>query len=281
MVEITSDRGGRRRRNLVRVHESLDLAGTDRTLHNGICVTTVERTLVGATMQVAVNLHNLSNLAFRVKNLQVTALSIDPLDHSRLTPVATLTPDSEPEDGFTLGPLVSDRGPIIFSNSTIIPSLVESLMANSTGLIFRISNYDIVNEDGRNFAFTSQDVVERTGAVLIDFGGANDLLAVQQFTVHGQKIRRPDVVLFVNGLPLVVIELKNPGAEQATVKGAWNQVQTYRNDIPAIFAPNAVCVVSDGLGALMGSMFDRAFRMFTDAFEKRAGQIYGGDSSVA
>jgi type I restriction enzyme R subunit len=81
----------------------------------------------------------------------------------------------------------------------------------------------------------------------------NDWLAVNQFTVVGSKARRPDVVIFVNGLPLGLIELKNPGAEQATVKGAWNQVQTYRRDVPAIFTPNAVCVVSDGLGALMGS----------------------------
>lgn len=81
----------------------------------------------------------------------------------------------------------------------------------------------------------------------------NDWLAVNQFSVVGAKTRRPDVVVFVNGLPLALIELKNPGAEQATVKGAWNQVQTYRTDIPAMFAPNAVCVVSDGLGALMGS----------------------------
>lgn len=81
----------------------------------------------------------------------------------------------------------------------------------------------------------------------------NDWLAINQVSVVGSKTRRPDVVVFVNGLPLALIELKNPGAEQATVKGAWNQVQTYRNDIPAIFTPNAVCVVSDGLGALMGS----------------------------
>src|SRR5262245_47955168 len=128
-------------------------------------------------MQVAIDLSNLSDLAYRVKNLQDTAFVQDPLDHTRLTPIATLVPDFEPEDGFTLGPLVANHGPIIFSNTTIIPSLVESLMANSTGLIFRISNYDIVNEDGRNFAFTSQEVVERTGAVLIDYGGANQLLA--------------------------------------------------------------------------------------------------------
>jgi type I restriction enzyme R subunit len=54
---------------------------------------------------------------------------------------------------------------------------------------------------------------------VIDFEGDNDLLAVQQFTVHGQKIRRPDIVLFVNGLPLVVIELKNPADPTPTIEG--------------------------------------------------------------
>jgi type I restriction enzyme R subunit len=98
-------------------------------------------------------------------------------------------------------------------------------------------------------------VVRTSLAWLIDWDHPenNDWLAVNQFTVVGSKTRRPDVMVFVNGLPLALIELKNPGAEQATVKGAWNQVQTYRNDIPAAFTPNAVCVVSDGLAALMGS----------------------------
>jgi type I restriction enzyme, R subunit len=82
----------------------------------------------------------------------------------------------------------------------------------------------------------------------------NDLLAVNQFTVvESGKTRRPDVVVFVNGLPLGLIELKNPGDSNATLKGAWNQIQTYRKDIPSLFTPNAVCVASDGLGAVMGS----------------------------
>lgn len=138
---------------------------------------TVDRQVVGAVMQATVNLRNASNLAYRIKNLQVTAFILDPLDRSKLTPVATLLPDNEPADGFAMGPLVTNRGPIIFSNSTIVPTLVESLMANSSGLVFRISNYDIVNEDGRNFAFVSQDVVERTAGVVIDFGGARSLRA--------------------------------------------------------------------------------------------------------
>jgi type I restriction enzyme, R subunit len=81
----------------------------------------------------------------------------------------------------------------------------------------------------------------------------NDWLAVNQFTVVQEgKNRRPDVVVFCNGLPVGLLELKNPGDEHATLKGAWNQIQTYRKDIPGIFVPNAVTVVSDGLGAAMG-----------------------------
>ncbi len=138
---------------------------------------TAERSVVGAVMQATVNLRNVSNLSYRVKNLQLTAFIQDPLDRAKLVPVATLLPDNEPEEGYTLGPFVTDRGPLIFSNTTIVPSLVESLMANTSGLIFRISNYDIINEDGRNFAFVSQDVVERTAGLILDYGGARGLRA--------------------------------------------------------------------------------------------------------
>lgn len=89
---------------------------------------------------------------------------------------------------------------------------------------------------------------------VIDFGGANDLLAVQQFTVHGQKIRRPDVVLFVNGLPLVVIELKNPADINADLEAAYNQIQTYKADIPQLFFFNLLNVISDGTVARYGSL---------------------------
>ena len=82
-------------------------------------------------MQATVSLRNVSNIAYRIKNLQVTAFIQDPQDHTKLTPLATLVPDVEPEEGFTLGPLVTDKGPLIFSNTTIVPSLVEALMANS------------------------------------------------------------------------------------------------------------------------------------------------------
>jgi len=84
---------------------------------------------------------------------------------------------------------------------------------------------------------------------------ANDWLAVNQFTVIENKAnRRPDVVLMVNGLPLGVIELKNPGDENATLDGAFNQLQTYKAQVGALFRANVALVISDGLAARIGSL---------------------------
>ena len=89
---------------------------------------------------------------------------------------------------------------------------------------------------------------------VIDFEGANDLLAVRQFTVQGAKLRRPDIVLFINGLPLVVIELKNPADLHADYESAWNQIQNYQAEIPQMFWFNLLNVISDGTVARYGSL---------------------------
>ena len=84
---------------------------------------------------------------------------------------------------------------------------------------------------------------------------SNDWLAVNQFTVVENKHeRRPDIVLFVNGLPLAVIELKNPADENATIWAAFQQLQTYKAEIPSLFTFNAALVVSDGLEARIGAL---------------------------
>jgi type I restriction enzyme R subunit len=83
----------------------------------------------------------------------------------------------------------------------------------------------------------------------------NDWVAVNQFTVvEGQHNRRPDVVLFLNGLPVAVIELKNTADENATIWTAHQQLQTYQAQIPALFNSNAVLVVSDGTSARIGTL---------------------------
>jgi type I restriction enzyme R subunit len=94
-------------------------------------------------------------------------------------------------------------------------------------------------------------------ARVLDFDKSdnNDWLAVNQFTVAENKhVRRPDIVLFVNGLPLAVIELKNAADENATIWTAFQQLQTYQNEIPSLFSYNAALAVSDGLQARIGTL---------------------------
>lgn len=94
-------------------------------------------------------------------------------------------------------------------------------------------------------------------AQVIDFDdpASNDWLAVNQFSVTENKhSRRPDVVLFVNGLPLTVLELKNAASENATIWTALQQLQTYKAEVPALFATNTVLVVSDGVEARVGTL---------------------------
>lgn len=83
----------------------------------------------------------------------------------------------------------------------------------------------------------------------------NDWLAVNQFTVcEGQHTRRPDIIIFVNGLPLGVVELKNATDENATIWNAFDQFQTYKHQIPSLFVFNSFLVISDGLAARVGSL---------------------------
>ena len=112
--------------------------------------------------------------------------------------------------------------------------------------------------EGVDVEFYSDDGTIRGDKVhLIDFADQdkNDWLVSSQFTViEGSINRRPDVVVFVNGLPLGVIELKAPGGENATLAGAFNQLQTYKAQIPSLFRTNTVLVTSDGITARVGSL---------------------------
>ena len=92
---------------------------------------------------------------------------------------------------------------------------------------------------------------------IIDFDNPanNDWLAVNQFTVtENRNTRRPDIVLFVNGLPLGVFELKNPADEDATIWTAWQQLQTYKAELPSLFSMNEALLVSDGTEARIGTL---------------------------
>ena len=103
-----------------------------------------------------------------------------------------------------------------------------------------------------------QDGKDKTDYVqLVDFTTVanNQFLVVNQFTITGTKgNRRPDVIVFINGLPLAVLELKNPADSSADIWSAFQQLQTYKNEIPDLFTFNEALVVSDGLNARVGSL---------------------------
>lgn len=138
-------------------------SGADRS-------TTTQREVVGASIQATVRLRNDSIRAFRMSDVQLAVLMTDPQDPTVLTPVATLLPDLEPENGFSLGPGAS-RGPVVFTSTTVFPNLVDDLMRNPRGLIFAYSDFDIVDETNRSFEFINEDINDRTAALVINHNG--------------------------------------------------------------------------------------------------------------
>ena len=136
-------------------------------------------------------------------------------------------------------------------------AIQKVLSPNSPSLIQNNRVFHLTLVDGIEVEYRDADGSIRGGRVqLVDFENPenNDWLAVNQFTVVENSERRPDIVLFVNGLPLAVIELKNPTDGNATVWSAFRQLQTYKREISRLFTYNAALVISDGLEARVGSL---------------------------
>ncbi|MCP3944970.1 MAG: type I restriction endonuclease subunit R, partial [Desulfobacteraceae bacterium] len=111
--------------------------------------------------------------------------------------------------------------------------------------------------EGVDVEFQSGDATINDNAFLIDFEHPenNEFLVVNQFTIQGTKMnRRPDLVIFINGLPIAVLELKNPGDENADVWSAFSQLQTYKEEISDLFVFNEALIISDGITARVGSL---------------------------
>jgi len=141
--------------------------------------------------------------------------------------------------------------------AAIEEAIRKVLTTESPALIENNRRFQQMLTDGVDVSWMASEG-ERHGKVwLVDMENPanNDWLAVNQFTVIENKHeRRPDIVLFVNGLPLAVIELKNPADENATLRHAFNQLQTYKEQIPSLFVYNALLVISDGMQARFGTL---------------------------
>ncbi|KVX97781.1 DEAD/DEAH box helicase [Burkholderia ubonensis] len=155
----------------------------------------------------------------------------------------------------------------------INPHIPSSALEQAAHTLLTISEHQLVlrNRNVHRLLLTGVQVQFAVGdqkktdfVHFIDFAepSNNDFLAVNQFTITGTKQpRRPDIVAFVNGLPLAVIELKNPANEQTDVWNAFNQLQTYKDEIADLFNCNVALVVSDGWTARVGSLTANAERM--------------------
>ncbi|HRX84560.1 MAG TPA: hypothetical protein P5572_06020 [Phycisphaerae bacterium] len=134
----------------------------------------VTRDISSAIVQATVNIANQSDLAFSVSNIELSLLQQDRVTGLSFVPIATLRasgssdPTSQPT--FNLAPFEQERGPIIFENTEVFPNRIDALMREPTGLVFKVVNFDVVDEEGRNLVYTSQDVADRTAGITIDFG---------------------------------------------------------------------------------------------------------------
>lgn len=154
------------------------------------------------------------------------------------------------------------------------PSIKEEVRSEAIKTVLRIASPDTLanNEEFHKLltegvpVSTYQDGMERGERVwLVDYEDPwnNEFTVVNQFTIieNGHN-RRPDVLLFVNGLPLVIIELKNAADENATIESAYRQIETYKQQIPTLFTYNELIIISDGLEARAGSL-SAGFSRFT------------------
>jgi len=176
-----------------------------------------------------------------------------------------ISPDSNyPERDNYQEVLLSNR--LYTSLTKINPSLPSYAISDAidilkkpqyTSLIQNNRAFHLLLLQGVSVEVKVNDEVKREVVKLIDFQTPknNDFLVVNQFTIKGTKgNRRPDIIVFINGIPISVIELKNPADENADIFKAYNQLQTYKEELEDLFIYNEALIISDGVNARIGSL---------------------------
>ena len=127
---------------------------------------------------------------------------------------------------------------------------------NSPSIIENNKDFHKLLTEGIDVQIVRNGEIKTEKVNIIDFKNPenNDFLVVNQFTIIENEERRPDLILFINGIPLVVIELKSATDENVSIDEAYNQIQTYKKDIPSLFNYNAFCILSDGINAKAGTI---------------------------
>lgn len=190
----------------------------------------VQRTVEGASIDLVVTLGNFSDIPFTMSNIEVTALMQDPYNRTKLSPIASLLPASMLTSGdfeVFLGPFIQERGPFIFKSTNVFPSMVEDLMKNPRGLIFKVANFDITDEQGRNFAYISQDVNDRTAGIIIDYGnGQVDKYRVATSSTFDANTGKPKGITMAYALQ-GILGMEKDGVENAITVGDNGCAETF------------------------------------------------------
>lgn len=145
-------------------------------------------------------------------------------------------------------------------------ALKKVLRTESPNALINNETFHRYLTDGVDVEMRTESGIRGEKIYIVDFENPenNEFLAVNQFTVvEGNQNKRPDIILFVNGLPLVVIELKNAVDENANLKSAFNQLQTYKQAIPSLFTYNSLLIISDGWDARCGTITSDYGRFMT------------------
>ena len=141
-------------------------------------------------------------------------------------------------------------------DEAINEAVKKVLHLDSPSMLINNKTFHKFVTDGIDVSFREYGAEKHKKVYLFDISdiGNNNFLAVNQFTVIEKHDRRPDIVIFVNGIPVSVIELKSASVEEATTEKAYHQIKTYQSDIPTLFYYNAFSIISDGINAKVGTV---------------------------
>ncbi len=220
--------------------------GSEEAYHDSLTVDvardtreSISREVLGAAMKVDLRIANAGDIPFTISNLELTAQVQDPRDRRRLIPVASLTPENDSLGSINIGVLGdTDRGPFVFNSESVFPQEIQDLMKNPRGMIVQLANYDIVDEEGNNFAFSSQEVLDRTAGITFDLGdGRVESYRVAIASEHDENTGEPLGISMARALEIIGLK------RFATIRDGGNGISESSaggDDVQVVFPGTSV-----------------------------------------
>ncbi len=165
----------------------------------------ITREIEDAAMKIDLTIKNDNDIPFSISNLELTAQTQNPLNRTEMIPIGSLIPENSNLDMVNIGALGDPaRGPFVFKTVSVFPQQMQELMKNPRGLIVQLANFDITDEEGRNFAYTSQDVLDRTAGITFDLGdGRTESYRVATASAHDRVTGVPQGISMEYALEII------------------------------------------------------------------------------